>query len=76
MSLKSGFSITPSGKAVAGDYMVTLKFGGEPELSSRPPELGIRVSVATKTAWGIIGAVIVVAVIGGLVWAFREFGRR
>ena len=69
-------SITPSGKAVAGDYMVTLKFGGEPELSSRPPELDIRVSVEKKTAWGIIGAVIVVAVIGGLVWGFREFGRK
>jgi len=69
-------SITPSGKAVAGDYMVTLKFGGEPELSSRPPELDIRVSVEKKTAWGIIGAVIVVAAIGGLVWAFREFGRK
>ena len=69
-------SITPPEQTIAGDYMVTLKFSGDPELSSVPPELGIRVSVATKTAWGIIGAVIVVAVIGGLVWAFREFGRR
>ncbi len=69
-------SITPPSKTIAGDYMVTLKFDGEPALSSAPPSLDIRVSVATKTAWGIIGAVIVVLVIGGLVWAFREFGRR
>ncbi|MCK5212513.1 MAG: hypothetical protein KAQ74_01210 [Dehalococcoidia bacterium] len=69
-------SITPPEQTIAGDYMVTLKFGGEPELSSRPPELDIRVSVEKKTAWGIIGAVIVVAVIGGLVWGFREFGRK
>ena len=69
-------SITPPSKTIAGDYMVTLKFDGDPDLSSAPPSLDIRVSVATKTAWGIIGAVIVVLVIGGLVWAFREFGRR
>lgn len=69
-------SITPPDKTIAGDYMVTLKFDGDPDLSSAPPELDIRVSVATKTAWGIIGAVIVVLVIGGLVWAFKEFGRR
>ena len=69
-------SITPPEQTIAGDYMVTLKFDGDPDLSSAAPDLGIRVSVATKTAWGIIGAIIVVAVIGGLVWAFREFGRR
>ncbi len=69
-------SITPPEKTIAGDYMVKLKFDGDPDLSSAPPELDIRVSVATKTAWGIIGAVIVVLVIGGLVWAFKEFGRR
>lgn len=69
-------SITPPSKTISGDYMVTLKFDGDPALSSAPPDLAIRVSVATKTAWGIIGAVIVVLVIGGLVWAFREFGRR
>jgi len=69
-------SITPPSKTISGDYMVTLNFDGDPALSSAPPSLDIRVSVATKTAWGIIGAVIVVLVIGGLVWAFRVFGRR
>jgi uncharacterized membrane protein len=69
-------SITPPGKTIAGDYMVTLKFDGEPGLSSAPPELDMRVSVAKRSVWGIIGAVIVVLVMGGLVWAFREFGRR
>ena len=69
-------SITPPANTVAGDYMVTLNFGGEPALSSAPPSLAIRVSVATQTTWGIIGALIVVAVIGGLIYAFRRFGRR
>jgi len=69
-------SITPPANTVAGDYMVTLNYGGEPALSSAPPSLAIRVSVATRTTWGIIGALIVVAVIGGLIYAFRKFGRR
>ncbi|MBN1151807.1 MAG: hypothetical protein JXA58_01230 [Dehalococcoidia bacterium] len=69
-------SITPPANTVAGDYMVTLDFTGEPALSSSPPSLAIRVSVAASTAWGIVGALVVVAVIGGLVWAFRKYGRR
>ena len=69
-------SITPPSKTIAGDYMVTLNFDGDPELSSEPPSLDIRVTVGTKTAWGIIGAVVIALVVGGLVYAFKEFGRR
>lgn len=69
-------NITPPANTVAGDYMVTLRFDGEPELSSAPPSLPIRVSVATQTTWGIVGAVIVVLVVVGLVFAFRKYGRR
>ncbi len=69
-------SVTPPANTVAGDYMVTLNFAGEPKVSSAPPSLAIRVSVATPTTWGLIGALIVIAVIGGLVWAFRKYGRR
>ncbi len=75
-SIEVQASIVPPSKTVAGDYMVTLNFKGEPALSSAPPSLAMRVSVATRTAWGVIGALIVVVVIGGLVWAFRTFGRR
>jgi uncharacterized membrane protein len=69
-------SVTPPANTVAGDYMVTLNYSGEPALSSAPPSLAIRVSVATRTTWGLIGALIVVLVVGGLVWAFRKYGRR
>lgn len=69
-------SITPPPNTVAGDYMVTLNYSGEPALSSAPPSLAIRVSVATRTTWGLVGALIVVLVAGGLVWAFRKYGRR
>ncbi len=69
-------TITPPANTVAGDYMVTLNYGGEPALSSAPPSVPIRVSVATPTTWGLIGAGILVLVAGGLVLAFRKFGRR
>ena len=69
-------SITPPSNTIPGDYMVTLEYGGDPALSSAPPSLPIRVSVATRTTWGLVGALIVVLVVGGLVWAFRKYGRR
>jgi len=69
-------SVTPPPNTVAGDYMVTLNYSGEPALSSAPPSLAIRVSVGTRTTWGLVGALIVVLVVGGLVWAFRKYGRR
>ena len=69
-------SITPPANTVAGDYMVTLNYAGDPALSTAPPSLAIRVSVATQTTWGLIGALIVLLVVGGLVWAFRKYGRR
>lgn len=69
-------AVTPPSKTIAGDYMITLNFSGDPALSSEPPSLDIRVTVGTKTSWGIIGAVIIALVVGGLVYAFKEFGRR
>lgn len=69
-------SITAPANTVAGDYMVTLNYLGDPALSSAPPSLAIRVSVGARTTWGLIGALIVLLVVGGLVWAFRKYGRR
>lgn len=69
-------TIKPPSKAVAGDYMTTLKFDSDPKPSTELPKLDIRVTVETSTKWGWIGAGIVVAVIAGLVVGFRQFGRR
>jgi len=69
-------TVKPPSKTIAGDYMTTLKFSADPELSSEPPKLEIRVAVSTPTRWGWIGAGIIVAVIAGLVVGFRRFGRR
>lgn len=67
-------TVRPPDKTIAGDYMVTLKFEGEP--SSYAPDLAIRVTVLTATHWGWIGAGIVAAIIAGLVITFRRLGRR
>jgi len=69
-------TVKPPSKTIAGDYMTTLKFDADPELSTAPPELEIRVTVSTPTKWGWIGAGIIAAVIAGLVVGFRRFGRR
>jgi len=69
-------SVTPPANTVPGDYMVTLNYEGEPALSSSPPSLAVRVSVATRTTWGLVGALVLVVVVAGLVWAFRKYGRR
>jgi len=66
--------IKPPSKTIAGDYMITLKFAGDP--SSHANDLNIRVTVGTSTRWGLIGVGIVVAIIAGLAVAFTRFGRR
>lgn len=69
-------TVKPPSKTIAGDYMATLKFDTEPELSAEPPKLEIRVTVSTPTKWGWIGAGIIAAVIAGLIVGFRRWGRR
>ena len=64
--------ITPSGNAVAGDYMTTLTATTE----SASESIDVRVTVETAPIWGIVGVALIVAVIGGLVLVFRRYGRR
>lgn len=64
--------IEPAEKAIAGDYMITLK--ADSEESSDKMEL--RVTVLTPTIWGWVGIGIVLVVIAGLAVLFRQLGRR
>jgi uncharacterized membrane protein len=64
--------ITPSGNAVAGDYAVTLSATAE----SANESIDIRVGVETPPIWGIVGAALIAATLGGMVWVFRRYGRR
>jgi len=64
--------VTPSDKAIAGDYMVAMRaiHGGANKSSD------FRVTVRTSTLWGIAGVAIIAAALIVLVAAMLRYGRR
>lgn len=66
-------NIIPAAKAVAGDYMVSLRASGKQITAG---EMNIRVTVETPTIWGWVGVVIILIVVIGLVVIFMRFSRR
>lgn len=65
-------SITPSGNAVAGDYVVTIRADTE----GANETLDVRVTVETPPIWGIVGLALIALAVGGLFYVFRRYGRR
>ena len=65
-------TIAAADKAIAGDYVVSL------EASTREvrKSADMRVTVKTSTLWGIVGLIIVLAVVFAVYKAFRTYGRR
>jgi uncharacterized membrane protein len=71
--------ITPSGDAVAGDYVVSFSASAASEGSSGNAATAsqeIRVTVETSLVWGLVGLLLIAAVLAGLFWVFRTYGRR
>jgi uncharacterized membrane protein len=64
--------LTPSAKAVAGDYMTTFSANGKDDSTSAD----FRITVATSTLWGIIGVIIIAIALLIAVGAVARFGRR
>lgn len=64
--------ITPAAKALAGDYMVTLRArtGGATESQD------FRIAVLTSTLWGIVGVVVIAAALVVVGIAVTRYGRR
>jgi uncharacterized membrane protein len=64
--------VTPSDKAVAGDYVTTVRAAARGESASQT----FRIAVTTSTIWGIVGIALIggalLVMIGAVVW----FGRR
>jgi uncharacterized membrane protein len=64
--------VTPSDKAVAGEYITTVRAASRGESASQ----SFRVAVTTSTYWGIVGIALIggalLIMIGAVVW----FGRR
>lgn len=66
--------ITPSGDAVAGDYVVTVEATNEQVTADVSQQ--IRFTVETSPIWALVGLGIIVAIVGGLFYVFRTYGRR
>lgn len=64
--------ITPSERAVAGDYMVTLRAAGGPVSE----DVQFRTTVRTATLWGVAGLGAIAAAVLVLGGAVMRYGRR
>jgi len=64
--------LTPSDKAIAGDYMVTVRASGQ----GASDDMDLRVTVETSTMWGIAGLGVIAASVVVLGVAVSRFGRR
>jgi uncharacterized membrane protein len=65
-------SITPSGNAVAGDYVVTI----DASTAETTSQVELRTTVKTSGFWGFVGLILIVSAVAGLGWVFRRYGRR
>lgn len=64
--------VTPSSKAIAGDYMATLRANSGSESASAE----FRLSVTTSTLWGMAGILVIIIALLLSVGAVARFGRR
>jgi uncharacterized membrane protein len=65
-------TLTPSSKAVAGDYMTSIRANAKGDSTSAD----YRVQVTTSTLWGIVGIGIIAVALLIVVGAVARFGRR
>jgi uncharacterized repeat protein (TIGR01451 family) len=65
-------SVTPSEKAIAGDYVASFRANGRGDSKSAD----YRITVTTSTLWGIVGIGIIAIALLVLLGAVARFGRR
>jgi uncharacterized membrane protein len=66
-------TLTPSERAIAGDYQATIRASGSGGLSE---SANFRITVMTSTLWGAIGIGIIALALLVVVFAVARFGRR
>jgi uncharacterized membrane protein len=66
-------TLTPSEKAIAGDYQTTIRASGANGLSE---SANFRITVLTSTLWGAVGIAIIAVALLIVVFAVARFGRR
>jgi len=64
--------LTPSGNAIAGDYVTSFKASSD--LANATADM--RVTIETSLLWGAVGIALIALVLAGLWWTFRRYGRR
>ncbi|MGN1141374.1 MAG: NEW3 domain-containing protein [Oliverpabstia sp.] len=64
--------IKPDSDALTGDYMATISISND-ETSS---DVELRVSVKTHTVWGVFAVAVIIALLAGLNFIFKKYGRR
>jgi uncharacterized membrane protein len=64
--------VEPAAKAIAGDYVVTMRAVTEGTNKSAD----FRVTVRTSTLWGVVGVLVIAAALVVLVAAMMRYGRR
>jgi uncharacterized membrane protein len=66
-------TITPSARAIAGDYQMTVRAAAGGGISE---SANFRITVLTSTLWGAIGIAIIAVALLVVVFAVARFGRR
>lgn len=66
-------TLTPSEKAIAGDYQATIRASGAGALSE---SANFRITVLTSTLWGAVAIAIIAISLLVVVFAVARFGRR
>jgi uncharacterized membrane protein len=66
-------ALTPSSRAIAGDYQMTVRAGAAGGLSE---SANFRITVLTSTLWGAIGIAIIAVALLVVVFSVARFGRR
>lgn len=64
--------LTPSGNAIAGDYVVN--FRASSDLADADTDM--RITIETSLLWGVVGVGLIALVLAGLWYTFRRYGRR
>ncbi len=71
--IEATIKVRPAEKAVAGDYMITVR--ARPEGSSTE-SVEFRIMVLTSTLWGVVGVILIAVAVGVVGLAVARFGRR
>jgi uncharacterized membrane protein len=65
-------TIKSAKEALAGDYVLAMTASA----SEKSTDAVFRITVKTSVLWGWVGVLIVLAVLAGMYWVIRKYGRR